>query len=229
MNKVAWGLTASWLGTIASFATDAKSILGLLAALASCIASCYVAALARKNFLRNEPPKPTKPKRKDGPLCLAIALLCLCILAQGCTVLDAAARAVTTTTTNVIEQAQVSTHQIVRLSPTRQPETNFILVTNLVAVTNIEAAVKPAITRTIETSTGLAGIIPPPYGEAAAAGFAIVSILLHGAVKRRNKQLQTIIQGVENSGSVETKKEIRDLSLLTGIAPEIHQLVKKHT
>jgi hypothetical protein len=43
-------LTVSWLGTAANWASDAKSIFGALAALASLVASCYAIATARKRL-----------------------------------------------------------------------------------------------------------------------------------------------------------------------------------
>lgn len=49
-NLMFGSLTVSWLGTAANWATEAKSILGALAALASLVASCYAVAAARRKL-----------------------------------------------------------------------------------------------------------------------------------------------------------------------------------
>jgi hypothetical protein len=81
-------LTVSWLGTAANFASEAKSILGALAALASLVASCYAIAAARKRLFNAEKPdkhkrRGAKTKRRNVGL---MALMALTLFAgQGCT------------------------------------------------------------------------------------------------------------------------------------------------
>jgi hypothetical protein len=69
-------LTVSYFGTITAYITEAKSVIGALAALASFIASCYAIAIAQKNLKRlnrdqDPPPVPTpsskSPKRGAIP------------------------------------------------------------------------------------------------------------------------------------------------------------------
>ena len=50
MNKLNTLLAVSYLGAITNLMTDAKSLFGALAALASFIASCYAIAIARKKL-----------------------------------------------------------------------------------------------------------------------------------------------------------------------------------
>lgn len=52
-NILFGSLTVSWLGTLANFAAEAKSILGAMAALASVVASCYAIAASRKRLRAN--------------------------------------------------------------------------------------------------------------------------------------------------------------------------------
>ena len=63
MNKLIPLLAIGYIGAITNLLTDAKSLFGALAALASFIASCYAIAIARKK-LKQIPSR--KPLRHGG-------------------------------------------------------------------------------------------------------------------------------------------------------------------
>jgi hypothetical protein len=241
-------LAISWLGTIVNFATEAKSVFGALAALASLVASSYAIAIARTN-LRKAKLEEKKASEQSHHIVPAIFLFAA-LAASGCAsagnppgssplaklaalptkLLDSAARLVTTTTTNVVEQAVVTATDVVTQdTATLLFTTNTTLHTNLTLVTNITAIARPAIDKTVEVAQTVSGFLPPPYGEAAAGAFALISGLLAAAVKRRNAQLSTVIQGVEKSGNADTKKAIADLAQIKGVYESLHAFVKKQT
>jgi hypothetical protein len=236
MNKLNAFLAVSILGTITNLMAEAKSVFGALAALASLIASCYAIAIARANLRKAK--RDTNDKTPEiFPAIIVAAIL----IPTGCQTapgspnplargLDHAALALTATTTNVSAHEVVIANEVIALNPiTGQLTTNINYTTNLTLLTNITAVARPILSRTVTTGEAASTLLPPPYGEAAAACFALSSGLLTWAVRRRNAMLKTVIQGVEASGNDDTKKTISDLSKLVGVAGDLHALVKKHT
>jgi hypothetical protein len=245
-------LVVGYLGAIMNFITEAKSVIGFLAAVVSLIASIYAVALARERLkrLRGRRLSPLKRlvrrlKKLSAQHFLLSTVIVLAL--SGCAtqpgdspltklatipsrVLDKAATFVTATTTNIVEQAIVTAHETVTLdSATQTLATNVSYTTNLTLITNITAIPKAVIVKSVDTAETAAGFLPPPYGEAAAAGLAIVSTLLAAAVQRRNAMLKTVVQAVEGSGNKAVKENIAMASRIHGTAQEIHTLVKKLT
>jgi hypothetical protein len=257
-------LAIGYLGAITNLMTDAKSLFGALAAMASFIASCYAIAIARKKLKQIPSRKPSRSSRTSRlkirrlsvlafslqPLALAFALATLSAcstnsnsgprtqssnlfarLAQfPATILDSAAKLVTTTTTNVIEQAVVTATDVVTQdSQTFILTTNTTLITNYTLVTNISAEVKPAAEKSIAIANTASTFLPPPYGELAAGILALATAGLTAAVRRRNAMLKTVIDGVEKAGVPAVKEEISTASMRDGTAPDLHALVKQIT
>jgi hypothetical protein len=249
-NVPFFALAISYLGTITNLVTEAKSVIGLFAAFASLIASLYAIALTRER-LRRLPRR--RARSKSGLLRFLGSLLFVCLFAAiltGCSsptadgkptiasrlaalparIIDAATTLVTSTTTNIVEQAVVTANETAARDPvTQQFATNVTYTTNFTLVTNITAIPKSVIVRTIDTAQTAAGLLPPPYGDAAAGGLAIASALLAAAVRRRNAMLKTVIHGVESSNQKEVKDTIATASRLQGTAEDLHALVKKLT
>jgi hypothetical protein len=145
-------------------------------------------------------------------------------------VLDKTAELVTVTTTNIVEQAIITSTDVVTQDPaTLLLITNTTLQTNFTLVTNITAEIKPAITKTVTTAETVTGFVPPPWGEAAGVIFAGISGFLTWAVRRRNAMLKSVVDGVERAGLPAVKEEISAASMRDGTAPEIHEFVKKIT
>ena len=144
-NVPFFALAISYVGTITNFVTEAKSFIGVFAALASLIASLYAIALTRER-LKRLPRR--RGRAKSGLLRFLGSLLFLSIfvsLAIGCSsptgdgkpsivarlaalptqIVDAATTLVTSTTTNIVEQAVVTANETVTRDPlTQQFATN---------------------------------------------------------------------------------------------------------
>ena len=161
-------------------------------------------------------------------------------------ILDSAAKLVTTTTTNIVEQAIItpaeavasiwdpnsvsSVTSVVKTESDSTPRTSQLrYVTNYTLVTNIIATAKPALTKSAEVADTAAGFLPPPYGELAAGILALATAGLTAAVKRRNAMLKTVITGVEEAGQKTVKERINAEAKQNGIAPALHALVKQLT
>lgn len=161
-NVPVFALAISFLGTITNFVTEAKSLVGLFAAIASLIASLYAVALTRERLkkLRGRSHRSLRSKLKKlfrGSSARAartsmalwlIPLLCF----TGCAtndsnstsnifkniakfparILDKTAELVTATTTNVIEHAVITATETV----TQDPFT-LLLATNTMFQTNV--------------------------------------------------------------------------------------------
>lgn len=210
-------LATSWVGTLVNLASDAKTILGAIAALFSVIASGYAIALARRNL--------RKAERDDFRSRLgAIAILCALCFFQGCTLApDTSGRttaqriaawpsyadaALTTLQTNIVEE---------------------VIGTNVVLTTNIVAVPKAALARSIQTGQAISGFLPPPIGEVSAGVLGLISLLTANAVRRRNAVLRSVILGVEKGGTKEVKEEIARQAGLHNTLRDLHVLVEKHT
>jgi hypothetical protein len=145
-------------------------------------------------------------------------------------VLDKTAELVTVTTTNIVEQAIItSTDVVTQDSATLLLVTNTTLQTNFTLVTNITAEIKPAIAKGAATAEAVTGFLPPPYGELAAGILALATAGLTAAIKRRNAMLKTVITGVEKEGNKDVKMQIDAEAHAVGIAQDLHSLVKKFT
>ncbi len=162
-------LVISYLGTITNFVTEAKSIIGALAALASLVASLYAIAISRRKLKRME--KEPNRLRKHAPAILIGPLLLMLSACSGgplnapflsrlatfpARVLDKGAELVTSTTTNIVEEAIVTATETVSQDPfTLLLATNTTLHTNVTLVTNITAAARPALTKGIAVAKPL--------------------------------------------------------------------------
>jgi hypothetical protein len=265
MNKLIPLLAIGYLGAITNLMTDAKSLFGPLAALASFIASCYAIPIARKKLKNLEKDttireandidghlnsgglgKPTS--RQNDSTTLPAVLLCTLIFAHGCatdrkgkspiakiadlpaTILDSAAKLVTTTTTNVVEQAVITQDSgLPENSGLSTQHSELRYVTNFTLVTNMTAITKPAAEKPIAIADTAATFLPPPYGEIAAGILALATAGLTAAVRRRNAMLKTVIDGVERAGVPAVKEEISTASMRDGTAPALHALVQQLT
>lgn len=250
-------LTISYLGAITTFLTDAKSLFGAMAAMASFVASCYAIAIASRRLkkLRGARRRPyprrsflSAVKKRLASVRSVFSVLILVLFLTGCStsghqpgqsvfnrivefpgrLLDSAATLVTTTITNVVEQPVVST-EIPTHAPSDSNSVHSPQSSQLRIVTNIVAVPNATIARTINTAEAASGFLPPPYGEVAAGGLALVSALLAAAVRRRNAMLKTVIRGVENAGQGDVKESVFTESLLNGNSRDLHALVKQVT
>lgn len=251
MNKVSFFAITGAAGTIASYLANANEFLRSLAAIASIIASCSAILLARANLKKtrhDQAERENRSNRGNEILTLLLPMLSLISLIPlaACStsdksplarlakfpaaILDKAATLVTTTTTNLIEQAVVTTTDAVMQDPlTFILSTNTTLTTNYALVTTITATTKPALTKATEIGETAATFLPPPYGEIAAGIFGLASVGLTAAVRRRNAMLKTVIRGVEKEGNKDVKMQIDAEAHAAGVAEELHSLVNNIT